>query len=115
MKTTFGNIKISREWNWADEQMEYLYKFIQKKPQDFILSNGKIYLVSEMLKFAFGYFKLDFLKFIHTKRNYLKKNEIKIKASNYSYCLKKNNIKTKHKIYGKKIIRLMIKYYLDEK
>ena len=106
---------MAREWNWCEEQCDFLTQFIKKKPQDFILSNGKSYLASEMLEFAFSYFKLDYLKFIHTKRKYLKKNEIKIKASNYSYCLKRNNIKTKHKIYGKEIIRLMIKYYLNEK
>jgi GDPmannose 4,6-dehydratase len=114
-KTTFYNTLVAREWNWCEEQCDFLIQFIKKKPQDFILSNGKIYLASEMLEFAFSYFKLDYLKFIHTKRKYLKKNEIKIKASNYSYCLKRNNIKAKHKIYGKEIIRLMIKYYLDEK
>ena len=42
-----------------------------------------------MLKFAFNYFKLDYIKFIYKDRNYLKKNEIKVKTSNYSYCLKK--------------------------
>ena len=114
-KTTFYNTLVAREWNWCEEQCEFLIRFIQKKPQDFILSNGKVYSVSQMLYFAFNYFKLDYLKFINTDRKYLKKNEIKIKTSHYSYSLKKNNIKRKPKIYGKKIIELMIKYYLNEK
>ena len=38
-KTSFGNLNISREWNWADEQMNIIK--IHRKPQDFILSNGK--------------------------------------------------------------------------
>ena len=114
-KTTFYNTLVAREWNWCEEQCEFLIRFIQNKPQDFILSNGKVYSVSEMLYFAFNYFKLDYLKFINTDRKYLKKNEIKIKTSHYSYSLKKNNIKRKPKIYGKKIIELIIKYYLKEK
>ena len=85
--------------------MWFLTQFIKKKNQDFILSNGISYLVSEMLEFAFSYFKLDYLKFIHTKRKYLKKNEIKIKASNYSYCLKK--------IISKQNIKFMEKKLLD--
>ena len=68
-----------------------------------------------MLKFAFNYFKLDYNKFILTKKRFLKRNEIKIKLSDCSYSLKKNNIIMKPKIYGKKIIELMIKYYLSEK
>ena len=115
IKTTFYNVLVAREWNWYEEQCDLLMKFINKKPQDFILSNGKLYYISDMLKFAFNYFKLDYNKFILTKKNFLKRNEIKIKLSDYSYSLKKNNIIIKPKIYGKKIIELMIKYYLSEK
>jgi len=52
---------------------------------------------------------------ITISKKLLKKNEIKIKSSDYFYSFKKNNIVTKPKIYGKKIIELMIKYYLNEK
>ena len=113
-KTTFYNTIVMREWNWCDEQCDFLIKFIKKKPQDFILSNGKLYSISDMLKYAFNYFNLDYLKFIKVQNKVLKKNEIKTKPSNYSYCLKRNNMKRKPKIYGKMIINLMIKYYLNE-
>ena len=41
LKTAFGNLDIKREWNWCDDQCELLIKFLNKKPQDFIISNGK--------------------------------------------------------------------------
>ena len=44
----FGNLNISREWNWADEQIIYMMKFLTKKPQDFILSNGKSYTAKKI-------------------------------------------------------------------
>lgn len=52
---------------------------------------------------------------ITISKKLLKKNEIKIKSSDCFYSFKKNNIITKPKIYRKKIIELMIKYYLNEK
>jgi len=52
---------------------------------------------------------------ITISKKLLKKNEIKIKSSDCFYSFKKNNIVTKLKIYRKKIIELMIKYYLNEK
>ena len=70
-KTAFGNINVSREWNWCEEQSEYLLKFLQKKPQDFILSNGKNYTAKEMIKFAFDYIGKDYNKFIFIKKNIL--------------------------------------------
>jgi len=52
---------------------------------------------------------------ITISKKLLKKNEIEIKSSDCFYSFKKNNIVTKLKIYRKKIIELMIKYYLNEK
>ena len=49
---------ISREWNWCEEQVKYLNRFVEKDPQDFILSNGKPYAAKKMLNYAFKYFHL---------------------------------------------------------
>ena len=114
-KTSINNILVSREWNWCDEQCKYLLRFLSKKPQDFILSNGKFYSIKQMLKFAFEYFNLNYLDFIIIKNNKLKKNEIKHKKSNFKESLKKNNINFKSKIFGKKLIHKMINFYLNGK
>ena len=114
-KTFFGNLNISREWNWSDEQTEYLLKFVNKKPQDFILSNGKLLSAKKMLFFAFNYFDLDFKNFVLTRKNLIRKKDFTIKHSDPNICLNKNKIKRHSKIYGKKLINLLIKYYLHEK
>ncbi len=115
LKTKFGNIKIGREWNWCDEQCKYLLKFVQKKPQDFILSNGKFFSASQMLKFAFDYFKLNYKKFIVVDKKFIRKADPEIKKSNFLLYLKKNKIIRKDKIYGKKLVYKLIHYYLNEK
>ena len=79
-KTFFGNIDIIREWNWADDQCELLIKFAQKKPQDFILSNGKPYSVKEMISYAFEYFKLDYRNYIKINKILYRKKEVKKKT-----------------------------------
>lgn len=114
-KTAFGNIKVSREWNWCVEQVKYLNHFIEKDPQDFILSNGRTYTAQKMLNYAFKYFKLDYKKYVIYEKKLTRKKDFKIKSSNYSYYLKKNNMSRKPKIYGKKLIHKLIKYYLNEK
>lgn len=113
-KTNFGNINVSREWNWCDEQVKYLIKFIDKKPQDFILSNGKSYTVKMMLKYAFKYFNLNYKNFIIPDKNLFRKKDFNVKKSNYLACAKRNKIDRKSKIYGKKIIYSIIRYYLNE-
>ncbi len=113
-KTELNNILVSREWNWCEEQCEVLLKIIKKEPQDFILSNGKCYSIKEMLQFAFGFFNLKYQDYILIKNYKLKKNEVKIKRSNFRSCLIRNKINMKPKIYGKKLIYKMIKFYLNE-
>ena len=114
-KTAFGNINVSREWNWCVEQVKYLNHFIEKDPQDFILSNGRTYTAQKMLNYAFKYFKLDYKKYVIYEKKFTRKKDFKIKSSNYFYCLRKNNMSRKPKIYGKKLIHELIKYYLNEK
>tara|TARA_Y100000591_G_scaffold244812_1_gene215721 strand:- start:1482 stop:2429 length:948 start_codon:yes stop_codon:yes gene_type:complete len=114
-KTSFGNLNISREWNWADEQMKLLLKFIKRKPQDFILSNGKSFSALEMINFAFKYFNLDYRNFVNIEKKYFRKNDINIKISDYKNCLKRNKLKRKSIIYGKKIIYELINFYQRNK
>ena len=113
--TSFGNLNISREWNWCEEQVKYLTFFVSKKPQDFILSNGKPYSAKKMLNFAFRYFNLDFKKFVSYKKKLLRKKDFRLKHSDHISCLKRNNIIREPKIYGKRLIHTLIKYYLNEK
>ena len=109
------NLNISREWNWSDEQAEYLMKFVNKKPQDFILSNGKSFSAKKMLYYAFDYFGLNYKDFIQTNQSLVRKKDFIKKSSDFNSCLKRNKIKRVSKIYGKKLITSLIKYYSSEK
>jgi GDPmannose 4,6-dehydratase len=115
LKTEFGNLKISREWNWCPEQVKYLLKFIKKTPQDFILSNGKSYTAIQMLEFAFKYFNLDYRNYILiNKKNFLRKRDMLQKKSDWESCLIRNKIDRKILIYGNKLTDKLIKNYLKK-
>ena len=114
-KTSFGNLDVSREWNWCDEQTKYLVKFVEKEPQDFILSNGKSFTARQMMSYAFNYFNLNYKSFITFNKSLIRPKDFLTKKSEFKHCLKRNRIKRKSKIYGKKLIYALIKYYLDEK
>jgi GDPmannose 4,6-dehydratase len=114
-KTFFGNLNVFREWNWGDEQVIYMMKFISKKPQDFILSNGHSFSAKKMLSFAFQYFDLDYKLYTQTDKNFIRKKDFLVKRSNFIPCLKRNNMQRISKVFGKKLIHLLIKHYLNEK
>jgi len=114
-KTFFGNLDIIREWNWSDEQIKYMMKFISKKPQDFILSNGYSYSAKKMISFAFEYFDLNYKSYVLTDKKFIRKKDFISKKSNFLDCLVRNNIRRTSRIYGKKLIHSLIRYYLNEK
>ena len=113
-KLTLDNINFSREWNWCEEQCELLMKFIKKKPQDFILSNGKSYSIKKMLYYAFNFFNLNYKDYLNLSSTKLKNIEANSKKSNYKLYFNKNKISFKSKIFGKKLIHKMISFYLDK-
>ena len=112
LKTSFGNLNVVREWNWCDEQCKYMLKFLNKKPQDFILSNNKPISAKIMLNYAFKYFKLNYSDFIYFNKSNLRKKDFRYRQSDNKSIFKDNNIKFNYKIYGKKMIHKLIKYYL---
>ena len=112
-KTYFGNLNISREWNWCEEQVEYIYKFVNKSPQDFILSNGKLYSAKDMLYFAFKFFDLDYRKYTSIKKKFIRKKDFSVKRSNYLLCLKRNNLRRVPNIFGKEIVHKLIENYIN--
>ena len=95
--------------------MTYLMKFIKKKPQDFILSNGHYYSAKKMMEFAFKHFGLNYKNYIKINKNFIRPKDFLIKKSKFQNCLDRNNITRVSKIYGKKIIKFLIKFYLNEK
>lgn len=111
MTTSFGKLDIIREWNWCDEQSYLILKCSQKKPGNFVLSNGKYYSGNQMLSYAFSYFKLDYKKFIKIDEKYFRKEDFNLKCSNFKKNIYNIDHKWKPKIYGKKLIIKLIKYY----
>ncbi len=113
-KLTLDNINFSREWNWCDEQCRLLMKFLEKEPQDFILSNGKYFSIERMIQYAFQFFNLNHKDYLILKSKRLKKNEVRSRKSDYRKYFNKNNISFDSKIFGKKLIHKMINFYLKQ-
>ena len=112
LKTSFGDLSVVREWNWCEEQCEYILEFLSKEPQDFILSNNKPFSAKQMLSYAFKYFNLNFEDYIITDRINFRKKDFKKRLSDNKSIFKKNKISFNYRIYGNKLIIKLLKYYL---
>ena len=110
-KTDYGKLDVIREWNWCEEQCYLITKCLIKKPNDFILSNGKEYSGYQMLDYAFQYFKLNFRKFVKIKKKYYRKKDFKFKRSDFNKNIKNIDPDWRPKIFGKKLVYKLINYY----
>jgi GDPmannose 4,6-dehydratase len=56
-----GNISIKRDWGWAPEYVEAMYKMLQiDKPQDFVIATGVSTTLEQFIEKAFNYFNINY-------------------------------------------------------
>lgn len=72
-----GNLETKRDWGYAPEYMETMWKMLQKeKPEDFVLGTGKSYSVQEFLNIAFSYADLSVEKLVKIDPRYFRPTEV---------------------------------------
>ena len=61
-KLILGNINISRDWGYAGDYVESMWKMLQtEEPKDYIVATGKTYLLKDFIKIVFEKFNLFFI------------------------------------------------------
>ena len=119
-----GNINAKRDWGYAKEYAEAMWKVMQlKKPEDFVISTGKSYSIKEFVNECVRYLKIDAkwvgqklnLKLVHKKssKTIIKINKKFFRPSEVNYLRgdsKKINkfIKWKSKTTLSDLVKIMI-------
>ncbi len=126
-----GNIYAKRDWGYAKEYVEAMWKMLQrKKPKDYVISTGKTYSIKEFINIATKYLKMKVKwtgkglneRLINTRTNktiikinpkYFRPSEVNILIGNYGRARKDLNWKPKTNLT--QLIKIMIdeeiKYY----
>jgi GDPmannose 4,6-dehydratase len=72
-----GNIDAVRDWGYAPEYVEGMWRMIQvETPEDFVLATGRGYSVREFLALAFDEVGLDWEKYVRFDERYLRPAEV---------------------------------------
>ena len=78
-KLYLGNLEAKRDWGFAPEYAEGMWKILQqKKPDDFVLGTGQAHSVREFVRAAFSYAGLDWKKYVLIDKRYFRPTEVKI-------------------------------------
>lgn len=72
-----GNIDAVRDWGYAPEYVEGMWRMLQvDTPDDYVLATGIGYSVREFLAFAFDHVGLDWEKYVRFDERYLRPAEV---------------------------------------
>lgn len=75
-KVALGNLEAKRDWGFAGDYVEGMWKMMQaKKPDDFVLATGETHTIKELCEEAFSYVGLDYKKFVVVDKRFIRPTE----------------------------------------
>lgn len=71
-----GNLEPKRDWGYAPEYVEVMWRILQqKKPDDYVVGTGEQHSVSEFVEEAFSYAGLNWEKYVKIDKKYFRPTE----------------------------------------
>jgi GDPmannose 4,6-dehydratase len=87
---TFGNLNFERDESYSDFCVEAFWKMLQlDKPEDFVIGRGESFSGEQFLQNAFGYFNLNWQKYVKQDKSLFRDNEVVRLVSNPQKAIKK--------------------------
>lgn len=72
-----GNLDAIRDWGYAPEYVEGMWRMLQaEEPDDFVLATGEAYTVRDFVQAAFEHVNLEWEKYVRFDERYLRPTEV---------------------------------------
>jgi len=76
-KLVLGNLDVIRDWGWAPEYTEAMWRILQHdKPDDFIVATGQSCSLREVVETAFDQVGLDWGNYVETDEKFMRPTDI---------------------------------------
>ena len=110
---TLGNLEAHRDWGFAGDYVEGMWKMLQvDHPDDWVLATGETHTVKEFAKMAFECVGLDSERYIKISEKYFRPNEVEHLLGDYSKAAKELNWKPKTSF--KELVQMMVEHDVEE-
>ena len=88
-KLFLGNLDAKRDWGFAQEYVEAMWRMLQQpKPDDYIIATNETHSIREFLEAAFGHVGLDWQKHVEIDPRYFRPAEVDLLIGDYSKAKK---------------------------
>ena len=106
-KLFLGNTDAKRDWGYAPEYVEAMWRMLQQdKPDDYVIATGETHSVNEFLEVAFGHVGLDYKEFVETDPRYYRPAEVDLLIGDPSKAERQLGWKPTTKFAG--LVKIMV-------
>jgi len=106
-KLYLGNLQARRDWGYAPEYIESMWKILQQdQPDDFVIGTGESHSVKEFVEEAFGYAGMDWQPYTETDPKYLRPTDVDCLIADASKATKK--LGWSAQIRFRELVRIMV-------
>jgi len=76
-KLFLGNLDAQRDWGYAAEYVEAMWRMLQQdEPDDYVIATGEMHSVREFVEIAFGLVGLDWQEYVEIDPRYYRPTEV---------------------------------------
>ena len=103
-----GNTKIVRDWGWAPEYVDAMWRMLQMDtPDDYVIATGKSVSLEYFVELVFGEFGLDWKANVETRENLYRPTDLAESWSNPKKAEFRLGWRAKHDV--RDVVKFMIK------
>lgn len=106
-KLYLGNLDSKRDWGYAKEYVEAMWRMLQQdKPDDYVIATNETHSIREFLELAFGHAGLDWRKHVEIDPRYYRPTEVDLLIGDYGKA--KRQLGWEPKTRFADLVRLMV-------
>lgn len=106
-KLYLGNLDAKRDWGYAPEYVEGMWKILQTDtPDDYVLGTGETHTVKEFVDAAFSYAQLDVDEHIEIDPRYFRPNEVEVLRADATKSRKE--LKWTPRVNFEELVKIMV-------
>ena len=110
-KLILGNLESKRDWGYAKEYVEWIWRIMQGEPDDFVIATGETHSVEEFVEETFKYLGLVWKDYVVFDKTLMRAAEVDYLQGDYSKS--KRILGFEPKVKFKELIKIMVEHELS--
>jgi len=106
-KLSLGNIDIQRDWGWAPEYVNAMWRMLQQdQADDYVIATGETHSLKDFIKAVFAHLDLDWKLHVESNPELLRPTDIMVSRGNPAKAMKKLYWQARYKMTD--VVQMMV-------